>query len=37
MKKHDIETLSKITTNDDLKQYCRDLGWEEKEVRGIKF
>lgn len=37
MKKDEVELLSTITTNDDLKQYCRDLGWEEKDVRGIKF
>jgi hypothetical protein len=33
----DIETLAKITTTKEIKEYCTNLGWDKKEVNGIKF
>jgi hypothetical protein len=37
MKLADIETLDAISTDDDIKQYCRDLGWDKKQINAIKF
>jgi hypothetical protein len=37
MKRSDIETLAEITTDKEIKQYCESLGWDKKEVNGIKF
>lgn len=37
MKWSDLETLSKIVTDKEIKQYCEDLGWDKKQVNGIKF
>ena len=37
MKRSDIETLAAITTDREIKQYCQDLGWDKKEVNGIKL
>lgn len=33
----DLETLSSITTTADIKKYCEDLGWDKKQINGIKF
>ena len=37
MKRADIETLAITTTDKEIKQYCESLGWDKKEVNGIKF
>ena len=37
MKRSDIETLAAITTDKDIKKYCEDLGWDKKQINGIKF
>lgn len=37
MKRADIETLAAITTDKEIKKYCEDLGWDKKQVNGIKF
>lgn len=37
MKRSDIATLASITTDKEIKQYCESLGWDKKEVNGIKF
>ena len=37
MKRSDIETLAAITTDKEIKQYCEGLGWDKKEINGIKL
>jgi hypothetical protein len=37
MKRSDLETLSAITTDKEIKKYCEDLGWDKKQVNAIKF
>ena len=37
MKREDVETLAAITTNDEIKQYCTDLGWDKKAINGLKL
>jgi hypothetical protein len=37
MKRADIETLASITTDKEIKQYCEGLGWDKKEINGIKL
>jgi hypothetical protein len=37
MKRSDLETLSAITTDKDIKRYCEDLGWDKKQINGIKL
>lgn len=37
MKRSDIETLATITTDKEIKQYCELLGWDKKEINGLKF
>ena len=37
MKYSDIETLAKITTDKEIKEYCEDLGWDKKQINGIKL
>ena len=37
MKMADIETLAAITTDNEIKQYCEALGWDKKEINGIKL
>lgn len=37
MKRADIETLAAITTDKEIKQYCEGLGWDKKEINGIKL
>lgn len=37
MKRADIETLAKITTTKEIKEYCEDLGWDKKQVNAIKL
>ena len=33
----DLETLSATTTAAEIKKYCEDLGWDKKQINGIKF
>jgi hypothetical protein len=33
----DIETMAKITTDKEIKEYCAGLGWDKKQVNAIKF
>lgn len=33
----DLETLSATTTTAEIKKYCEDLGWDKKQINGIKF
>jgi len=37
MKNADIETLAAITTEKEIKQYCEGLGWDKKQINGIKL
>jgi hypothetical protein len=37
MKMSDVETLSKITTVKEIKEYCESLGWDKKTVNAIKL
>jgi hypothetical protein len=37
MKRSDLETLSAITADKEIKKYCEDLGWDKKQVNAIKF
>ena len=37
MKMADIETLAAVTTDDEIKQYCESLGWNKKEINGLKL
>lgn len=37
MKSADAATLAAITTDKEIKQYCEDLGWDEKEIDGLKL
>jgi hypothetical protein len=37
MKLSDIETLAAITTDKEIKEYCADLGWDKKEINGLKL
>lgn len=36
-KMSDIETLSEITTEKEIKEYCETLGWDKKAVNAIKL
>ncbi len=37
MKRADIETLAAVTSDKEIKQYCESLGWDKKEINGLKF
>ena len=37
MKKDDLEVLSKMTTDKEIKKYCEDLGWDKKQIYAIKL
>lgn len=37
MKLADVEVLSAITTDKEIKEYCEGLGWDKKAINGIKF
>jgi hypothetical protein len=37
MKMSDVETLSEITSDKEIKQYCESLGWDKKQINAIKF
>ena len=33
----DIEAMSKINTDEDIKNYCEKLGWDKKQINGLKL
>lgn len=37
MKISDVETLAAIITDKEIKQHCESLGWDKKEINGLKF
>jgi len=37
MKRADVETLAAIVTEKEIKKYCEELGWDKKQVNGIKL
>lgn len=36
-KMSDLETLSSLVTDKEIKEYCQDLGWDKKQINAIKF
>jgi hypothetical protein len=36
-KRSDIETLAAVTTDKEIKQYCENLGWDKKQINGLKL
>ena len=37
MKMADIETMAEITTTKEIKDYCKNLGWDKKQINAIKL
>jgi hypothetical protein len=37
MKGADVRTLAAITAEDEIKQYCEGLGWDNKQINGLKL
>jgi len=37
MKMADIATMAKITSDKEIKEYCKELGWDKKQVNDIKL
>lgn len=37
MKMSDIETLAAVTTDKEIKEYAKDLGWDKKQIADIKL
>lgn len=37
MKRSDVETLAAITTDKEIKEYAKDLGWDKKQIADIKL
>lgn len=37
MKSSDIELLALVTTEKEIKEYCEGLGWDKKQINGIKL
>jgi hypothetical protein len=37
MKAADVQTLAKITTKEEIKKYCEGLGWDKKQINGLKL
>jgi hypothetical protein len=37
MKLSDIATLAEITTDKEIKEYAKDLGWDKKQIADIKL
>ena len=37
MKLKDVEALAAIVTDKEIKKYCEDLGWDKKQINGIKL
>jgi hypothetical protein len=37
MKMSDVETLAAVTTDKEIKEYAKDLGWDKKQIADIKL
>ena len=37
MKRADVETLALITEDKEIKEYCKNLGWDKKQINAIKL
>jgi hypothetical protein len=37
MKAADVQTLASITTKEEIKQYCENLGWDKKQINALKL
>lgn len=37
MKIEDIRTMAAITTDKEIKEYCKELGWDKKQINAIKL
>jgi hypothetical protein len=37
MKMSDVQTLAAITTDKEIKEYAKDLGWDKKQIADIKL
>ena len=37
MKQVDLDAMSEITTDKEIKEYCKELGWDKKEINAIKL
>jgi len=37
MKTQDIRTMAAITSDKEIKEYCKELGWDKKQVNAIKL
>jgi hypothetical protein len=37
MKMNDVSTLAAITTDKEIKEYAKDLGWDKKQIADIKL
>lgn len=37
MKLDDVSALAAITTDKEIKEYCETLGWDKKEINGLKL
>ena len=37
MKRADITTMAAITSDKEIKDYCKDLGWDKKQIDAIKL
>jgi hypothetical protein len=37
MKMDDINALAEITTEDEIKKHCEQLGWDKKQINGLKL
>jgi hypothetical protein len=36
-KRQDLETMAEITTDKEIKEYCKELGWDKKQINDIKL
>jgi hypothetical protein len=37
MKIEDIRTMAAITSDKEIKEYCKELGWDKKQINAIKL
>lgn len=37
MKTEDIRTMAAITSDKEIKEYCKELGWDKKQINAIKL
>lgn len=37
MKREDVAAMAAITTDNEIKKYCENLGWDKKAINGIKL